>query len=149
MERTTHTALLEAARSAFARLGASSPNVQLTGEQADERFDAACRVRFYGAMTGILDLAVFGPVLAQLTADVSTDEESSRARRLEALAQATRIVCSNILHGRSGSQANYDLSAPEVSTAPALTHAFDGEVVARAVLGVGLGRVEVEVRTRS
>ena len=74
MDATIRSALLRATSDTLEQLGFLFAEDEPAGAQAEAEAAASCRVRFRGPVSGALEVAVFGPVLDELTANMLGDD---------------------------------------------------------------------------
>jgi len=136
--------LHRAALLTFEQLGFMSPEDPHDGSQ-DNPLELSAQVRFQGPFSGELHLHAFGKITGELTANMlGTIEPPSIRQRCDAFAEAANVVCGNMLPGIAGTDAVFDLEAPQISAKlpimpepPALSiglHFDEGHVVVELFL---------------
>lgn len=141
--------LKRAATSAFEQLGFFLPDQDLSDEQSGAEVTASCQVRFRGPRSGAMEVVAAGPYLSELASNMLGDAGApSREMILDALGEISNVICGNVLPSLGGTEAVFDLSAPEVRMGPP-PPAEGTEQIARVLLGVDQGRAEITIRLAS
>lgn len=140
-------ALRAAVTATFERLAFIVADPEVTPEQSALPVAAGCRVHFRGRISGVLEAEAYGAVLAETAGNMLAAEGGTTpAEELSAFAEAMNVVCGNALPALCGVQAVFDLSAPEARPGLAIRRRDGEDILARASVGMGEGRVDVVIR---
>jgi len=134
--------LFQATALTFEGLAFSFPSAELSEEEAAP-LEAAVEVRFQGALSGRLVLAVSGKILRTLTGNMLGEgREITRSLQFDALGELANVTCGNVLGMIGGKDKRCLLDAPRPVELGALTPPA-GQKAAAVQVGLDGGRAEV------
>ncbi len=143
MNGNLQSSLLLAATLTFEELGFLFATDELTASQAEAEVEAIARVGFTGPRNGILEVRVTADVLPVLVENMLGSDFSDPQLTLDALGEVANVICGNVVPAVSGSDAVFDLRAPQATAGPGRDLPPLPEPTIRVSLGIEEGRADV------
>lgn len=117
MNQQLETALWQAAARTFEEFSFLFPNPQTS--QCDNPPYAAAIIHFHGLFEGTLEITASAELLPVLACNMlGTDETPTANLQRDALGEIANVVCGNFLPDLAGTQAVFQIEAPQVVTGP-------------------------------
>lgn len=140
-------ALSRVAEATFEQLAFLFPEPGDLSGNSDDCAETAARIRFSGAFSGELIVALSTSALAELADNMlGLDDgwESSVEQQHDAFREVLNVLCGNLLPELAGSKAVFDLAAPEVLDAAEYLQALEGRTPrARVRMGLDEGHLDL------
>jgi CheY-specific phosphatase CheX len=134
------TSLLKVGLSIFEDLGFMLPTADLNSEQANAAFQAGVSIDFFGPIHGALVLQLNGEILPDLAANMlGEDEPPPLIHQHDALKELANVICGNLMPLISGSEAEFDLGAPQIRDAQFETDPKHHTAAAQQTIGLENG----------
>ncbi len=134
--------LIAAASSTFEQFGFVFADLELSEEQEAATIDTVARVEFHGPVSGVVELRLAGDILAEIAGNMVGNFDDLGPELLkDAAGELANVVCGNVLPSIGGTEAVFDLRAPEVSLGSEIevTNTYSSF----AQIGLEAGRAEI------
>jgi hypothetical protein len=137
------TSLFKTGLKVFEDLGFMLPTLNLNSEQVNAAFQSGVSIHFLGPLMGDFVLEISGGVLPVLAANMlGEDEPPPLSQQQDALKELANVICGNLLPLIAGSEAVFDLGAPQIRNAPIDKNASQA-AAAHQPIGLECGKAEL------